>query len=158
MTNDYKIILLTQKDLIALYCARLFLTNMEKLYEFPFDLEDISICSLIDCLKSNFEETAITKNQFIFFIFDSYLSNTNDINKLHCTLKEIRKGKPFKLLIADLGLTLDHNISTEISIFRPKYCFNRFKKQNKLKKLEKDFGKFIRGEIRKVGKYAHLTG
>lgn len=93
-------------------------------------------------------------DKFIFFVLASYSNNSEDVNNLYSVLKEVRGAKPFKLLAADLELTLDENVKTEISVYSPKYHFSELpdwkalgNKSKKRKQVEKDFVKFMKQEI-----------
>lgn len=93
-------------------------------------------------------------DKFIFFVFASYSNNSEDVNNLYSALKEVRGEKPFKLLVADLELTLDAKVNKEISVYSPNYHFSELpdwkalgNKSKKRRQVERDFVSFVKTEI-----------
>lgn len=95
-------------------------------------------------------------DKFIFYIFASYSSEPSEINRLYGALKKCRQNKPFKLIVADMDLTLDSQLEEGITIFSPKYPFSELKdwnawenKSDKTEQVETDFTSFVKNEISK---------
>lgn len=101
----------------------------------------------------------IKSDKFVFFVLASYSNKAEEVNRLYSIIKEIRGDKPFKLLVADLELTLDDNVNKEISVHKPKYHFSELpdwktlgSKSRKRKQVEKDFVSFVKSGISKYFK------